>query len=223
MSGVTYLSSQGIGILVKYHKQLGKIGGRVRIVASSETVASVLTLTGVAKLFFDERPSPPLGDGPTAAYRSLECRGMMLQIFPSPATAGPANLELIGDPARLPRRGYDAGDERIWIAEPGIVAFGLGALGPGFEECLGRFGEFLAVAGVAAYRPTPGQSQPDFEQAAGDYLPAMGRCCTAWHSRPPARSSSASKRPRSRAARVSPSAGLPRPASIKQAAVWWAS
>ena len=173
MSGVTYLSSQGIGILVRYHKQLGRIGGRVRIVASSEMVTSVLTLTGVAKLLVDEGPSPAPADGPTAACRSIEREGMTLQVFPSPAAAAPADLALIGDPARLPGRGYDAADERTWMAEPGAVAFGLGALGPGFEECRGRFGEFLAVAGVAAYRPSAGQSRPDFEHAAGAFVPAV--------------------------------------------------
>ena len=56
---------------------------------------------------------------------------------------------------------------------PGGVAIGLGALGPSFEACRGRFGEFLAAAGVAAYRPSEGSGQPDFEQAAGAFVPEV--------------------------------------------------
>ena len=98
---------------------------------------------------------------------------MVLQVFPNASGGRAERLELIGDPARLPGRGYDAADERTWMAVPGAVAFGLGALGPSFEACRGRFGEFLAVAGVAAYRPSAGPGRPDFEQAAGAFVPAV--------------------------------------------------
>lgn len=173
MSGVTYLSSHGIAIIVRYHQQLRKIGGRVRIVAGSEMVNSVLKLSGVSKVLDGEGPSPAPAGAPTATCRSIERDGMTLQVFPGPTAVAPADLALIGDPARLPGRGYDAADERTWMAEPGAVAFGLGALGPSFEECRSRFGEFLAVAGVAAYRPGAGQSRPDFEHAAGAFVPAV--------------------------------------------------
>jgi anti-anti-sigma factor len=173
MLGVTYLSSHGIAIIVRYHQQLRKIGGRVRIVAGSEMVTSVLKLSGVSKVLDGEGPSPAPATGSPAACRSIERDGMTLQVFPGPAAVAPAILALIGDPARLPGRGYDRADERTWMAEPGAVAFGLGALGPSFEECRARFGEFLAVAGVAAYRPGAGHSRPDFEHAAGAFVPAV--------------------------------------------------
>ena len=63
--------------------------------------------------------------------------------------------------------------EITWSAIPDAVALGLGALGPSFEECRGRFGEFLAVAGIAAYRPTAGTGRPDFEQSAGAFVPKV--------------------------------------------------
>ncbi len=82
-------------------------------------------------------------------------------------------LERIGDPARLVGLGYDAPEERTWMAVPGSVALGLGALGPSFEACRGRFGEFPAVASVAAYRPSAGPGWPDFEHAAGAFVPGV--------------------------------------------------
>jgi anti-anti-sigma factor len=173
MGGVTYLSSHGIAILVRYHQQLRKIGGRVRILACSELVASVLKLTGVAQLLAGDGPLSTPTTSAVAESNVIECDGMTLQMFPGKASSGLASLSLIGEPGRLPGHGYEAWDERILKAEPGIVALGLGALGPGFDECRGRFGEFLAVAGVAAYRPSAGDGRPDFEHAARAFVPSL--------------------------------------------------
>jgi anti-anti-sigma factor len=173
MAGISYLSSNGIALLVRYHKQLRKIGGRFRIVADSEAVGRVLRLTGADKFLSDDGQSSAPGADPAARGMAIEREGMFLQVFPNASDREAELLELIGDPARLPGRGYDAEDERIWMAIPGAVAFGLGALGPSFEACRGRFGEFLAVAGVAAYRPSAGPGRPDFEHAAGAFVPGV--------------------------------------------------
>jgi anti-anti-sigma factor len=172
MAGVSYLSSNGIALLVRYHRQLRKIGGRFRIVADSEAVGRVLQLSGVSKILGDDEPIPA---ATVRASRSvvLEQAGMTLQVFPKLSVGGSERLELFGDPARLSGRGYEPQDERIWMAEPGAVALGLGALGPSFEACSARFGEFLAVAGVAAYRPSGGPGRPDFEHAAGAFVPGV--------------------------------------------------
>ncbi len=98
---------------------------------------------------------------------------MTLQVFPNPGGEVAEPIELIGDPARLTGRGYDARDERTWTAVPGAVAFGLGAPGPSFEACCARFGEFLAVDGFVTYRPSAGSGRPDFEHAAGAFVPTV--------------------------------------------------
>jgi anti-anti-sigma factor len=171
MAGVSYLSSNGIALLIRYHRQLSKIGGRFRIVADSEAVSHVLRLTGVYQLLHDERPASE--GSPAVRSDSVEREGMTLQVFAKTRTGGPAPLELIGDPTRLSARGYEAADEQNWRAVPGSAALGLGALGPSFEACRGRFGEFLAVAGFAAYRPSAGPGRPDFEHAAGAFVPSV--------------------------------------------------
>lgn len=172
MAGVSYLSSNGIALLVRYHKQLRKIGGQFRVVADSEAVSHVLGLTGALRILGDDGPLPASGAG-VPRCEVVEQAGMTLQVFPRAKGAGAGRLELIGDPARLHGRGYDEHDEQPWKAVPGAAAFGLGALGPSFEACRGRFGEFLAVAGVAAYRPSAGPGRPDFEQAAGSFVPQV--------------------------------------------------
>jgi anti-anti-sigma factor len=173
MAGVSYLSSNGLGLLVRYHRQLQKIGGRIRIVADSEAVSHVLRLTGVAQILGDDGQSVAPTTGPAGQCEVVERDGMTLQIFPNARGGRVEHLELIGDPTRLPGRGYDALDERTLMAVPGSAAFGLGALGPSFEACSGHFGEFLVVSGVAAYRPSAGVGQPDFERAVGAFVPGV--------------------------------------------------
>src|SRR5436189_119142 len=56
------------------------------------------------------------------------------------------------------------------------LAVGLGALGSDFGESQGRFGEFLAAAGAAAYLPTDGTNVPDYLVAAGSSVPEMQVC-----------------------------------------------
>ena len=174
MAGVSYVSSNGIALLVRYHRQLQKIGGRIRIVADSDAITQVLRLTGVSQLLGAGDPLPAPGTYPAAGCETVERKGVTLQIFPNAKSRGETErLDLIGDPLRLPGRGYDALDERAWKAVPAEAALGLGALGPSFEACRGRFGEFLAVAGIAAYRPSAGAGRPDFEHAAGAFVPSV--------------------------------------------------
>ncbi|MDR3634060.1 MAG: STAS domain-containing protein [Isosphaeraceae bacterium] len=173
MSGVSYLSSNGIALLVRYHREMRLIGGSFRIVEDSEAVGHVLKLTGVAKLLRDEGP---IAGAPACGAQSsitLDRAGMTLQVFKSDTCATVERLERIGDPTKLTSRGYGAADDREWRAAAGNVALGLGALGPGFEACRDRYGEFLAAAGVAVYRPSEGPGRPDFERATGAFIPQV--------------------------------------------------
>jgi hypothetical protein len=143
-------------------------------VADSEAVGHVLRLTGAYQILLrDDGPSQAPGVGRAAQAELIERAGMVLQVFPNTSACGAGRLDLIGDPARLSARGYGAQDESTWMAVPGAAAFGLGALGPSFDACRGRFGEFLAVSGVAAYRPSAGPGRPDFEHSAGAFIPRV--------------------------------------------------
>ena len=53
------------------------------------------------------------------------------------------------------------------------MAIGLGAFGHHFEDCEQRFGEFLSVAGAAAYQPTDGSNVPDYLIAEGSFIPEL--------------------------------------------------
>jgi anti-sigma B factor antagonist len=174
MSGVSYLSSNGIALLVRYHRQMRQIGGCFRIVADCEAVANVLNLTGVARMLRDQGPAAgAAAAGSDVSCLTLDLAPMTLQVFKGPGNPAIERLEVTGDPTKITSGGYGAADDRTWRAAPGRVALGLGALGPGFEACRDRYGEFLIADGVAAYRPSDGSGQPDFEQSAGKFIPEV--------------------------------------------------
>ncbi len=54
---------------------------------------------------------------------------------------------------------------------PRTLALGIGAFGRDFEDCRGRFGEFLAAGNAAASMPTDGSGAPDWQVARGEFLP----------------------------------------------------
>jgi anti-anti-sigma factor len=173
MSGVSYLSSNGIALLVRYHRQMRQIGGSFRVVADCEAVGNVLKLTGVAKMLCEDGLIAGAATiGSSASSLTHDLAAMTLQVFKG-AAAAVERLELVGDPAKLTAGGYSAGDDVTWRAESLRVGLGLGALGPSFEASRERYGEFLATAGVAAYRPGDGSGQSDFEQAAGAFIPEV--------------------------------------------------
>src|SRR5262249_9368276 len=124
LAGISYLSSNGIALLVRYQKQLRRIGGRVRIVAGSEGGSEGLRLSGVAPLFADDGPAEGRATAPAARCKVVERDRMTLQIFPAGGDGHIGRLDLCGDPARLRARGFDAQDERTWMAETGAAAFG---------------------------------------------------------------------------------------------------
>jgi anti-anti-sigma factor len=183
LSAVDYISSLGIGVLMRSHKELSAIGGSLKVFNPSEQVREVITLSGLAGILlsrgtsqFDKRATdagktwelPPRG-----IERQLE-RGTFEFFEQGPATG--MECRPFGDPG--PLRGCRFGESAcraLAIPETGF-ALGLGALGQRFADCSDRFGEFLAVAGAAAYLPTDGTNVPDYLMLRGDTPPSVQAC-----------------------------------------------
>jgi anti-sigma B factor antagonist len=51
LSGVEFMDSSGLGVLVGAHKRLARIGGRLRVVGVSPPVARLLSVTGLSRVF----------------------------------------------------------------------------------------------------------------------------------------------------------------------------
>jgi len=169
-SGVSYLSSAGVGLLVRYYRQLKAIGGSFVIITPSERVKLVIELCHLSNLLLSQPAATPTIS--RAEPRRLATPAASFEVIERGA-AQPLSCETIGDPALLKRSGFGAHDCRTVRFPAATFGLGLGAFGHNFEDARGRFGEFLAVAGSAAYLPTDGTNVSDFMVSSGDLVPEM--------------------------------------------------
>ncbi|MBI5307501.1 MAG: STAS domain-containing protein [Planctomycetes bacterium] len=132
-SAVTFLSSAGIRILLKFYKQLKGIHGSLAVCRPSEQVKIVLELAGFNALLFSESAPPISTPREAPQIKKVEKEQMVYEIYE-----------------------YTPG---------------------GFLTCRAignrRFGEFLTVAGAAAYLPTDGTNIPDYLIASGAFVPEL--------------------------------------------------
>ena len=170
-SGVSYLSSAGVGLLVRYYRQLKSIGGSFVIVTPSAHVKLVIELCHLSNLLLSQEPAAPpiISRAEPRRFATSAASFELIEL----AAAKPLTCETIGDPAPLRGGCFDAQDCRAIRFPAATFGLGLGAFGHNFEDTRERFGEFLAVAGSAAYLPTDGTNVPDFMISSGDLVPEM--------------------------------------------------
>src|SRR5205823_7112995 len=111
----------------------------------------------------------------SAPTLQIERSGALYEVYP---LASESKLECcrLGDATLLERCGFGIEHCRTMQFSDSAFAIGLGALGEHFEECRGRFGEFIAAGGAVAYLPTDGTNVPDFLVAGGTNLPEVQVC-----------------------------------------------
>lgn len=172
LAGVNYMSSAGIGILVKYQQQLQAIEGTLIIAQASDRVRSVLKLVALEPLLFG-RQAPAASAKPGAQPAlCLETDQARFDIYELNSNTR-MHCRLAGDPNRIVEGKFDAADCRARLYRDDAIALGLGAFGADFADCRGRFGEFLALAGCAAHLPTDGTELPDFVISAPEFTPEV--------------------------------------------------
>lgn len=164
MEKVDYLSSAGLGVLLTIYKELRTINGHFGISKASPFVESALKLAGLSSLI-GQSPAKP-------AAKESEAR---------PATSPRAYYEIYaldgrdmsvgiqGDPAAL-QKGAPR-PESVTRFDASTYAIGVGALGSSYADCESRFGEFISVAGMAAFQPADGSTRPDFMLSKADFVP----------------------------------------------------
>jgi anti-anti-sigma factor len=180
LSKVTYLSSLGIGLLIRFRKELERLGGSFIVINPSESVKEVLTVARLHVLLIGEPPGQrgrPAGSARAPRRGEIQDRnGVAYETF-AYAADRPLCCRSVGDVSLL-LRGCPFGPETC----PAVVlggdsfAVGVGALGQSFEDCQGRYGEFLAAAGAAAYLPTDGTNVPDYFLLGGSTVPRVRLC-----------------------------------------------
>lgn len=167
MAAVSYVSSAGLRVLLSVYKQLKAIHGRFGVVRPSAPVQSVLELAGLDMLIAVDAPAAP---EKAETHRTHTSASATYEIFEKPFGAKPLRVERIGDPAVLGTGVGSQQPQRTGFGGHGI-ALGVGALGSSYGDCETRFGEFLAVAGCAAFQPADGSSRPDFVVSQGALVP----------------------------------------------------
>ncbi len=153
--------SAGIRVLVMQYKNLQALNGMFYITESSENVAQVLGMVGMAKMFsVPEHKSAPGAEVKEKEFVSkAHGYSFRMQMLNDKAST---TVKCPGSPQKIITPGYNESDTRIVVARQGAYAFGLGALGDSFQACSERFGEYVLLNGTAAYLPSDGSKKPDY-------------------------------------------------------------
>ncbi len=172
MSGVDYLSSAGIRILISCSKQLRPVKGSFRISSPSDQVYSVLKMVGLLELLEVSDSDRAKPDAPVCDFTITPETGGNFSVTRL-ATDATLSLSLYGLPDRLNMAEFTVADLMPLSTSSDLLAVGLGAFGTDFEECRHFFGEFMALAGAAVCLPADGSQLPDFQLSKGMYVPTV--------------------------------------------------
>lgn len=167
LSEVTFLSSAGIGALLKAFKQLRRIDGSLAIVHPSPAVRIVLDMSGLGTLMLEDSgaAAPPVAVTPAARHR-VDQGDVVFDVVDLSRAAG-LRCEAVGSTAPLATAGVTEADCVSLGGRTPAFALGIGAFGEGFADCRSRFGELLSVAGATACQPADGTNVADYLLSAG--------------------------------------------------------
>jgi anti-anti-sigma factor len=170
LAGVDYISSMGIRVLVLFYQQLRRINGSFVVSNPSDPVKRILEMMRLGDLLVarstEAAPAAP------ETGRRIERGNARFEVFDCVPNAK-LKCTLAGDPALLGASGFGKEHARSMTFSESTMAIGVGAFGNYFEECQNRFGEFLSLAGAAAYQPTDGSNVPDYLVAEGSFVPEL--------------------------------------------------
>ena len=179
LTKVDYLSSAGIGALVRAYKQFQSIRGFFGVGLMSPHVEDVIRMTGLVKMLKCDLKTvrsrdafPGMTSSITSTGRFSVKAGMKIESYDLNADAA-LTCEVLGDAKRLTGEVFCEKHCRRLDFPKDTIGLGLGAFGRSFADCEDRFGEFLAVCGSAAYLPTSKSGKPDYQISQGDFIPQV--------------------------------------------------
>jgi len=181
LSQVGFLSSAGIGTLVRLYKDLNRIQGSFVVSSCSRAVLKVLQLSKLEDILLVAKVAgaPSTADRSRieapAAMSKIEHPEAIYELYPL-APDAKLECEQIGNANVVETCGFYKEPCRTLQFSDSTFAIGLGAIGDDFEDCKRRFGEFIIAGGAVAYLPTDGTNVPDFLLAHGGCTPEVQVC-----------------------------------------------
>ena len=169
LSGVDYISSAGIRVLLTYYGQLNEINGSLSVSRLSGPAKSILETAGLSGLL--QPASAPAAVAETKS-KKLKSACASFEVF-TLQSAAELHCMLLGQPELLEECAFQPENAKKLRLDKSSFAFGVAAFGNNWNECKDRFGEFLAVSGAAAYLPTDGTNVPDYLVSSGNYFPEL--------------------------------------------------
>jgi len=174
-----YLSSAGIRMLIRAHRELRLVKGSFAIVRASDFVVQTLSMSGFDSLLALDtvaekaKAEPDAKNAAEPKKEEPECAwklpGVFYEVFELDPEAA-MDIHDIGawkpwqavDPAKCPRL----------VLGRDTVALGTGAPGADFSEARHRMGEFAAASGCVTWQPGGGEL-PDFIVQEGRLVPEL--------------------------------------------------
>ncbi len=178
LGNVHYMSSAGIGVLLKYRKRLANVNGYLRVCNPVDDVRSILRLMRLEEMLLGPSAIEST-DTQSSKEKTLEVNGFRFQSYLL-SKGEPLRCEWIGQPESFTAGRLDANDSVLLTLDAKRFCLGLGAFEDGQGDrktsssaSLCRFGESLGIAGIAIEQPTDGSRIPDFQIARGEMVPKL--------------------------------------------------
>jgi anti-anti-sigma factor len=182
-AGVTYVSSAATRVLARWRQELAVLRGEVQLTSLPPAVREVFDAAGWdSDVAASGAPGGALIDLRQSSWHSradFAASGQYELSSSDPAST--LTCRLHGDPAQLTRGPVGQDHCSVAALPDGVFGLGVGALGDSYEECHGRFGELIAVAGCVGYFPSDGARMADYLVGTGRVVPravlASGLTC----------------------------------------------
>jgi len=168
-SGVTYVSSPAIEVLVHCQERLAVLRGHIRLQALSPAVRQAIAVTGWDSIAVDGPASNTTAETRRTSWQTRIDFDTSGQYEMATDTAtGTLTCRLYGDPSSLTWARVGPGDCSVVSLPETVFGLGVGAIGTSYEECHPQLGELVAVAGSVAYFPTDGARRADYLVGTGE-------------------------------------------------------
>lgn len=170
LSGVHYMSSLGIRIMVKYVKLYRQVNGGFGIVEASKSVEDLLEMAGLNTIL--KWQSAQVSSVVENSQTTVESEGYTFNISKLP---GQQKMDgcFVGDPEKVRVGAYTSDDCKTLSFGKNHFGIGMGAIGLDFEDCKSRFGEFIALGDAVVYSPAGKSGSPDYMMKTGTLIPKI--------------------------------------------------